>query len=245
MTRPMIARFAKSFSQPLPEEKRSRGGKGELIGYQGKMFRNLLGSKGIPLNSQTLKTEQTNTSILYEDTFYFKLFRNLREGINPDQEIVQFLTEKAGFENIPPFAGSLEYQRPGSEPITLGLLQGIHPQPGGCLDLYPGRDRKIFRKGFIEGRAKFKNAPKAPVSFFDLNLTHAVPPARGIDRRTLSGNDRSPRETNRRNAPCLVIAAGGTGLCTRTFLHALPAGRLPIDADPPQEGFYAEPEELI
>ena len=141
------SKFRETLFTAIARRKRVRGKRGEMIGHPGRMFRKLLGQREIPLNSQMLKAEQTNTSILYEDRFYFKLFRNLREGINPDQEIVQFLTEKAGFQNTPPFAGGLECQRSGSAPITVRFAPGVHPQSGGCLDVYPGRHSKIFRKG--------------------------------------------------------------------------------------------------
>jgi maltose alpha-D-glucosyltransferase/alpha-amylase len=68
--------------------------------------------------------------MLYEDKFYFKLFRRLEEGPHPDKEMTQFLTEKAGFPMIPPYAGSIEYQQPGSEPTLIGLLQGFVPHQG-------------------------------------------------------------------------------------------------------------------
>lgn len=155
--------------------RRIRGGRGELIGHQGKMFRKLLDNKNFPLNSQTLKTEQTNTSIVYEDRFYFKLFRNLREGINPDQEIAQFLTEKAGFENIPPFAGSVEYQQPGSEPMAIGLLQGFIPNQGDAWTFTLDTIRRYFEK-VLSKVGEIPEVPTAPASFFNIDLTRPPTP---------------------------------------------------------------------
>ena len=130
----------------IARRRKMRGRGGKLIGQQGKMFRRLLQNKEIPLNSQTLKGEQTNTSILYEDKFYFKLFRNPKEGINPDREIIQFLTEKTGFQNIPHFAGSIEYQRPGSEPIAIGLLQAFVPNQGDAWTYTQDAIGRYFEK---------------------------------------------------------------------------------------------------
>jgi len=79
--------------------------------------------------SQVLKAEQSNTSIVYEDRYYLKLIRNLKEGLHPDREIVQALTEKVRFPSIPPFGGAIEYRRPGAEPATVALVQGyVHCQ---------------------------------------------------------------------------------------------------------------------
>ncbi len=117
--------FRESLLLLMERKRRIKGLNGELIGLQGKTFRQILGPGGLPQTSQVIKAEQSNTSVLYADRFYLKLFRNLKEGINPDQEIVQYLTEKVGFPHIPPFAGSLEYRQTGSEPIHIGLLQGF------------------------------------------------------------------------------------------------------------------------
>jgi maltose alpha-D-glucosyltransferase/alpha-amylase len=139
------------------------------------MFRRLLNNKEIPLNSQTVKAEQTNTSILYEDRFYFKLFRNPKEGINPDQEIVQFLTEKTGFRNTPSFAGSIEYQRPGSEPIAIGLLQEFIPNQGDAWTYTQDAIERYFEKALSRVR-EIQETPKPPVSLLDIDLAHVSAP---------------------------------------------------------------------
>jgi maltose alpha-D-glucosyltransferase/alpha-amylase len=158
----------------IARRRKIRGRRGELIGQQGRMFRRLLHNKEIPLNSQTLKVEQTNTSIRYEDRFYFKLFRNPKEGINPDQEIVHFLTEKTDFQNIPPFVGSIEYQRPGSESLAVGLLQGFIPNQGDAWTYTLDAVRRYFEK-VLSKAEKIPEVLKAPASFFDTDLTRLPP----------------------------------------------------------------------
>jgi trehalose synthase-fused probable maltokinase len=76
------------------------------------------------LVSRVIRSEQSNTSIVYGDRLILKLFRRFEEGVNPDLEIGRFLTER-GFANIPPVAGALEYRRSGGDPATLALLQGF------------------------------------------------------------------------------------------------------------------------
>lgn len=73
--------------------------------------------------SQVIKAEQSNSSILYGNSYFLKLFRKLDEGINPDYEIGRFLTEKTNFKNTPPYLGTIEYQSDSSA-MTLGILQG-------------------------------------------------------------------------------------------------------------------------
>jgi maltose alpha-D-glucosyltransferase/alpha-amylase len=83
-----------------------------------------------PLSSRVLKTEQSNSSILFGERFFLKLFRRVENGLNPDLEITRFLTEKTAFPHVPPFAGAIEYRRPGEEPMTIALLQTFVPNQG-------------------------------------------------------------------------------------------------------------------
>jgi maltose alpha-D-glucosyltransferase/alpha-amylase len=80
--------------------------------------------------SRVLKVEQSNSSIVYQDRWFLKLYRRIEEGVNPDAEILRFLSERQHFENVPPFAGSIEYRRPRGETRVLGLLLGMVANEG-------------------------------------------------------------------------------------------------------------------
>jgi maltose alpha-D-glucosyltransferase/alpha-amylase len=116
--------------ESISKKKRIKGTRGELFAYPGRMFRQLSGKRDLPLSSRVLKAEQSNTAVLYENVFFFKLYRKAAEGINPDMEIVRFLTERTKFTNIPPYAGAIEYRSADSEPGILGLLQGFVSNQG-------------------------------------------------------------------------------------------------------------------
>jgi maltose alpha-D-glucosyltransferase / alpha-amylase len=73
--------------------------------------------------SQVLSAEQSNSSMLYADKFFLKLYRKLEDGVNPDVEVTRFLTERAGFDNVPSFRGAIEYRRDKSQPTVVCLLQ--------------------------------------------------------------------------------------------------------------------------
>jgi len=65
--------------------------------------------------------EQSNTSIVFDEQLILKVFRRLEAGINPELELLRFLTER-GFENIASLAGWYAYSgRPMG--ATLGILQ--------------------------------------------------------------------------------------------------------------------------
>jgi maltose alpha-D-glucosyltransferase / alpha-amylase len=74
--------------------------------------------------------EQSNSSIVYGDKVILKLFRRLQPGQNPDIEIGKYLTEKAHFDRIPAFMGSIEYRREPDEPAALAMLQRLIPNEG-------------------------------------------------------------------------------------------------------------------
>ena len=163
-------KFREQLFNTITRRRKIKGERGELTGFQGKVFRELQNSGELPLTSQVLKAEQSNTSVLYEDKFYLKLFRNLKEGVNPDREIVQFLTEKARFSYISPFAGTLEYRRPGSEPILIGLLQGfVQCQEDSWTYTLDALGR--YFEQVLSRVKEFQKVPKGPDSLLDTDLT--------------------------------------------------------------------------
>src|SRR5262249_18684651 len=83
--------------------------------------------EGFPSRGQELPeahpigTEQSNTSVVFGDELILKVFRRLEPGINPELEVVRFLTER-GFEHIAPLGGWYSYSG-GPLAATLGILQ--------------------------------------------------------------------------------------------------------------------------
>jgi maltose alpha-D-glucosyltransferase / alpha-amylase len=82
------------------------------------------------LPSRVGSAEQSNTSILFGDRLFLKLFRRVQPEENPDVEIGRFLTEVAHFVWIPPFLGEIAISSPGSEKTTVAMLQGLVPNDG-------------------------------------------------------------------------------------------------------------------
>src|SRR5207237_1422026 len=65
--------------------------------------------------------EQSNTSIVFAAELILKVFRRLEPGINPELEMLRFLTEH-GFANIAALGGWYAYSG-GPLGATLGILQ--------------------------------------------------------------------------------------------------------------------------
>ncbi|HSK08585.1 MAG TPA: maltose alpha-D-glucosyltransferase [Vicinamibacterales bacterium] len=79
------------------------------------------------LKPSATRREQSNSSLIFDDALILKLIRRLDPGHNPELEISFHLTERARFQRVPPFEGSLHYQGPGTEPVTLGILHRLVP----------------------------------------------------------------------------------------------------------------------
>ena len=83
------------------------------------------------IQSEVLRAEQSNTSVIYNDAFFFKIYRKLDIDINPDLELVRFLSEKTPFENSPRYGGGIQFEDHTDKSYTiLGLLQNKIPNQG-------------------------------------------------------------------------------------------------------------------
>lgn len=103
----------------------------ELVGYKEESLnKNLWGNKDYPLRSHLLKIEQTNTSFVYEDQFFLKLYRKLEEGTNPDIEMKQFLSKKAKFPNVPQYLGTIELKKKDKQHLSIAILERYVPNQG-------------------------------------------------------------------------------------------------------------------
>jgi len=74
--------------------------------------------------SRILNAEQSNTSVVFENKYYLKLYRKVDYDINPDQEMVRLLTGQLSFPYAPAFLGSVEWIS-GKGNITLAMMQQL------------------------------------------------------------------------------------------------------------------------
>ena len=60
--------------------------------------------------ARPMGVEQSNSSIVFADETVLKVFRHLEPGINPELEMLRFLTEHASSRTIAPLQGYYEYE---------------------------------------------------------------------------------------------------------------------------------------
>ena len=104
----------------MNKEVRIKDDSGGILEFNSGVFANLDIKE---IDSKILKADQSNTAIIYNDKYFFKFYRKLEKEINPDLEIIRFLTEHTTFQNCPRYAGSIEYKDEEGKTIVFGLLQ--------------------------------------------------------------------------------------------------------------------------
>src|SRR5829696_4395364 len=82
---------------------------------------------------RSIGVEQSNTSVVFGEELILKAYRRLEPGINPELEVLRFLTER-GFPNIAALVGWYGYSGPLIT-ATLGILQRFIPDAEGGWEL--------------------------------------------------------------------------------------------------------------
>ncbi|MFG2136101.1 maltokinase [Streptomyces sp. NPDC048650] len=80
------------------------------------------------LTARPITAEQSNSSIVYGDSFILKVFRRIAPGVNPDLELPRALAgERCARVPAPVAWFEAEATEEGGEPTTLGVLQPYLP----------------------------------------------------------------------------------------------------------------------
>ena len=72
-----------------------------------------------------LGADQSNTSVVLGDAVLLKAYRRFRPGLNPELELVAFLSEQAGFAAVPPLAGYAEVVSAKDGATTVAIAQAF------------------------------------------------------------------------------------------------------------------------
>ncbi|GAA4469638.1 maltose alpha-D-glucosyltransferase [Nemorincola caseinilytica] len=138
-----------------------------------------MGSKGLrqharnrrTISSKVLSAEQSNSSVIYDKAYFFKLYRKVDRSINPDLEITRFLSEKTTFGHIPAFAGAIQWSSPKGD-MVLGMMQEVVEEntDGWAymldkLDKYNERILSNIKAGYIE---KYRTLAPVPDQYEQL-----------------------------------------------------------------------------
>jgi len=131
---------------------------------------------------QPLSGEQSNTSITVGDQAILKFYRLLRDGIQPELEVTQFLTERTGFEAAPALLGSMELRRAdGSSAAVAALFERVENQGDAWTRLTEALSRHLRDNAYGEvqtAEPAEEGAPSDPLLILQFD------PGETIGRRT-------------------------------------------------------------
>ncbi|ARS35947.1 maltose alpha-D-glucosyltransferase [Pontibacter actiniarum] len=151
--------FRQMLLQLMVKRKRLRSDGAELVGYSNRGVGAQLREAEGPVTSKILSAEQSNTSIVYNNAFFMKVYRKLDRTLNPDVEVVQMLTEHIGYDHVPRFLGAIEQQEGSKQPMVLMMLQELVPNQGDAWS-YIGDSLKRQYERILTQNEHMK--PKAP-----------------------------------------------------------------------------------
>ena len=77
------------------------------------------------LPERALGADQSNTSVVVGERVLLKAFRRLEAGLNPELELVAFLSEEAGFAAVPALAGYAEMVSASAGTSTVAIAQAF------------------------------------------------------------------------------------------------------------------------
>ena len=95
-------------------------------------------------SSNFLGAEQSNTSIIYNDTFILKFFRRIYADKNPDYEMSHFLSHNKEFKHTPKYLGSINIVDSENTNITIGLMQELVTNKGDAWEYFLKEIHKIY-----------------------------------------------------------------------------------------------------
>jgi maltose alpha-D-glucosyltransferase/alpha-amylase len=81
---------------------------------------------------RSVGAEQSNNALIVDERILVKLYRRLREGVQPEIEMARFLSRVAGFKNTPALMGLIEHRPEERPPTVLGALFEFVRNQGDC-----------------------------------------------------------------------------------------------------------------
>ena len=125
------------------------------------------------VSSRFMGLEQSNTSIIINDTYVIKFFRRIYSDTNPDYEMSRFLSENKGYRNTPAYQGSINITDSEGVNITIALMQELVDNQGDAWEYMLNELKTVFTN-LQRKHIKIDHLPK--IKLFSTLGINDVPP---------------------------------------------------------------------
>lgn len=171
------ALFCKDLQQHILKQMVSRQGKGKNgpIRMHGNADLKAYMKQHEEIKSKVLSVEQSNTSIIYDNAFFLKIYRKVDLAINPDLEINRFLKNEAQFDSIPDLVGSIEWEN-GKGNMVLGMMQKMVPNHGDAWTYMLDRLNSYYER-ILSQQEDFSQVPELMGSLTNPMASDTMPVA--------------------------------------------------------------------
>jgi maltose alpha-D-glucosyltransferase / alpha-amylase len=133
----------------LRRRARLKGIHGFIEGKSGNKLRKLLASSP-SIMPHMIASKHTNSSIVYGDKFFLKMYRTPQEGENPEVEIIKQLKRKTNFDHIPRYMGRIDYHNPHLDTTSMAMLLEFIPNVGTAWQMTQTSIEYFFDKVLSE-----------------------------------------------------------------------------------------------
>jgi maltose alpha-D-glucosyltransferase/alpha-amylase len=127
-----------------------------VLEFNASVFAKIDIKKGV--ESKILKSDQSNTAIIYNDKYFFKFYRRVEMEINPELEMMRFLSEHTSFTNSPRYSGSVEFKDATGKVLVFGLMQEKVENQGDARGMALDSVGRFFER--VMTKAKNEKLPK-------------------------------------------------------------------------------------
>ena len=110
--------------------------------------------------------EQSNSSLQFGKNFFFKLFRKLEEGKNPEVEIGEHIN-KSDFNHAPHLIGTLTYKH-SNRIMSLAVVHEVVEATSGAWDLFQSQLADFIEDAMPNDPADAQKAQMAAGDFFSM-----------------------------------------------------------------------------
>jgi maltose alpha-D-glucosyltransferase/alpha-amylase len=109
------------------------------------------------INSYLPDIDSSNSAMIFGGKYFLKLYRKLFSEINPEVEMVEFITQYSEFRNIPLFAGSITWNRKDDAAVTFGVMVQVVENIKDDWSM-TGDYLNDFLEAFVEGNFQIKES---------------------------------------------------------------------------------------